>query len=273
MQRRFFIKTGIAGLAMSGCGAGTEQDLVLPKVPGELLSRDPNYLGKTRGALGSMRLAGELPYEDYSYQVMADPTSNAPTPVVERFELREGDCFIPKDCEMDKQRSEVQGTGAAYNLECKYQMWVYIPRGFHVFGTYCHVGLNLHAKNNNGTNNTALIMPLMGGDDRSTRWTAMIFNGKKRERYKLISYLQMVERWTKLVVHSKWHEDGFHKIYVNDDLVVNYNGYTLGQKTQSPFDLKYGLYRGGINRKKKQYNMKRFPDQVAYYSGVKMTKI
>ena len=273
MQRRVFLKTGIASVALNGCVTTTEENLVSSASPGDLISRNPSYLGRSRGVLGSMRFAGELPYKDYSYQVLADPTLTAPTSVVERFELREGDCFIPKDCKMDKQRSEIQGVGAAYNLECRYQMWVYIPKNFHVFGTYCHVGLNLHAKNNNGTNNTALIMPLMGGDDPSTRLTAMIFNGKKRERHKIISYLDMVEKWTKLEVHSKWHEDGFHRIYANNELAVDYKGYTLGQKTQSPFDLKYGLYRGSINLKKKQYNMRRFPDQVAYYAGVKMVKI
>lgn len=270
MKRRRFIHSGIAMLGLSGCGNSTVNPVTNTPVAGEVVSTDPNFLHNARLDLGKMRFAGEQPYESYSYQVMNDPTLTAPTKLVERFELREENCFIPRDCQMDKQRSEIQGEGAAYNLECKYEMSVYIPKGFHPFGTYCHVGLNLHARNNNGTNNTALIMPLMGGDDTVTRLYAMIFNGQKRERHVMIPYLDMVDKWTKLEVHSKWHEGGFHKIYVNDMLVVDYQGYTLGDKTQSPFDLKYGLYRGRVNEYKRKYNMKRYPDQVAYYSGVKM---
>ena len=273
MKRRTFVATSIGSLAIAGCGTENSPEELQTSNPGKLVSRDPNYLRKSRRDLGVMRFAGELPYEDYSYQVINDPTLKSPSALVERFELREENCFIPRDCQMDKQRSEIQGTGAYYGLECKYEMSVYIPPNFHPFGTFCHVGLNLHAKNNNGTNNTALIMPLMGGDDKSTRLYAMIFNGKKRERHKVISYLDMTGRWTKLEVHSKWHESGFHKIYANDELVVDYSGYTLGSSSESPFDLKYGLYRGRVSEFKKRYNMKRYPDQFAYYAAVKMSKL
>lgn len=273
IARRGFISGAAATGLMAGCVSSDSGTTYTETTPGSIISYDPSFLQASRGDLGRMGFASRVPYEPHSYQVMVDPTGTAPTTLVERFELHEEDCYMPEDCAMDKQRSEIQGEGARYGEECWYHMYLYIPNGFHSFGTYCHVGLNMHSNNNNGTNNTALIMPIMGGANDVTRYYAMVYDGNRRQRLTLKPYLEMVGRWTKLEVHSMWSETGFHRFYFNNELVYDYSGYTLGADAQSPFKLKYGLYRGRVNEYKQRFNMRRYPDQIVYYADVRKTSI
>lgn len=82
----------------------------------------------------------------------------------------------------------------------------------------------------------------------------------------------MVGRWSKIELNSKWHENGFHRVYYDGQLVMYYQGYTLGADAQTPFTWHYGLYRGSIKDKKKKWNLNIFPTQWAAYSGARVSK-
>ena len=241
-----------------------------------IASRDPGYLSRQRGQFSNkVNFAGGQSVRPYSYQVVQDPTGSAPTQLVERFELREGDCFSASDCSTDRERAEISiADAASYAEEAWYQMYLYVPEGFHVRNTYSHVGFNFHTNYRDGRwRDTALITPIMGGTESVARHYAMVYNGQRRERLFLKPYLAMVGRWTKIELHSKWHEDGFHRFFYNDELVYDYRGYTLGADAASPFRLQYGIYRGSIESMKQRWGYDVFPTQTELYSGVRKSSV
>ncbi|MDA8542885.1 polysaccharide lyase [Rhodobacteraceae bacterium] len=272
INRRSFAIGSLATLAM-GCQQTTTLNVInATSVDNGIISRNPNFLNKQRGRFNDVSLNADL--KPYNYQVMQDFTGLAPTRYIERFELRDGDCFN-EDCKTERERSEViVGNSGRYGEEFWYQMYFYVPNDFHIRNTHCNVAFNFPVTYKDGRwRNTALITPIMGGTESVTRHYAMVYNGRKRERILMKPYQQMKGRWTKIELNTLWHENGFHRFYFNDELVVDYKGYTLGEDAKSEFHWKYGLYRGAnISAKKRKYNMDIYPTQWAAYSAVRASK-
>lgn len=88
----------------------------------EVVSRDPNYLD--RGEFGVFLRS--LNVKPYGYTVIVDPTGNAPSRLIERFEVRPGDCHFSggwSDCRSDRERSELweQGKRSPHGSEARYR--------------------------------------------------------------------------------------------------------------------------------------------------------
>jgi hypothetical protein len=82
------------------------------------------------------------------------------------------------------------------------------------------------------------------------------------KNYPLISDQDFAGRWHDVLVHAKWtqQDNGFTKIYINGQLVVDYRGYT---RTAGNTDVyfKYGIYRHASNQ-----------TSVVYYDEVRRGK-
>lgn len=274
INRRDFTFGGVAALGYSAFTQANAQSTAPEATSSyKIRSKNPNFLKRQRGKFNKAALSSKE-LREHNYAIVEDFTGSAPTKYIERFELREGDCFGKSDCRTQRERSEVMiGNSAEYGKEYWYQTYFFVPEGFHVRNCYNNVVFNFHTNYKNGKwRNTALITPIMGGRESVTRHYAMIYNGKKRKRVKLKSYNSMVGRWNKIELNSKWHENGFHRMYYDGQLVMDYQGYTLGSDAQTPFMWHYGLYRGSIQDKKKKWNLDTFPTQWAAYSGARVSQ-
>jgi hypothetical protein len=80
--------------------------------------------------------------------------------------------------------------------------------------------------------------------------------------YPLIDDSNFLGKWHDVLVHAKWTQqnNGFTEIYIDGELVVNYNGYT---RTAGNHDVyfKYGIYRHGSNQ-----------TSVVYYDEIRRGK-
>ena len=66
--------------------------------------------GLNRGSFGEFKKS--LNTKQYGYAIVEDFTGNAPTPFIEKFEVRPGDCAADigwSDCAKDRERSELSG--------------------------------------------------------------------------------------------------------------------------------------------------------------------
>jgi hypothetical protein len=93
------------------------------------LETDPESVD--RGEFG--RFGRSLNVAAYGYEVIDDPTGTAPTPKIERFEVRPGDCHASakwNDCKQDRERSELaeRSNRAAVGTTAWYGWWLYVPK-------------------------------------------------------------------------------------------------------------------------------------------------
>jgi hypothetical protein len=93
-------------------------------------SKNPNFLKRQRGKFNRVTLSSNELHE-HNYAIVEDFTGNAPTKYIERFELREGDCFGKFDCQTQRERSEVViGDAADYGGEYWYQTYFLYLKAF-----------------------------------------------------------------------------------------------------------------------------------------------
>lgn len=69
-----------------------------------------------------------------------------------------------------------------------------------------------------------------------------------RGTYPLIEDVNFAGKWHDVLVHAKWSQSnqGFTKIYIDGNLIVDYTGYTRTSGNKDVY-FKYGIYRHGSN--------------------------
>ena len=205
------------------------------------------------------RFERSLSSTPHGYQRVEDPTGAAPTPKVERFEVRAGECEANgawSDCRSDRERSELAefDNRSLEGAEAWYGFSFYLPPDWpNVWPTktviaqwhqeWRHVVwmiLNQHG---------SLVLDNQSG-------------GSSRERIELIPADELRGRWHRIEFHAKWstRKDGLIRLYLNGDLKVERTGPNM---TDDKVYFKYGVYRSFISR-----HGHPVPTQIAYFANV-----
>jgi len=249
-------------LIFPACQTAHKENIMLASVHKPFKYEIPKETKLDKGALWLRR---SLNTKNYGYQRVKDPTGSSPFPIVERFEVRPGDCESDgywSDCATDRERSELSeyvhrsGIGQTW----WYQWYLYVPLGYpNIYPTKTALG-QFHQVN--GTP-VFMFQNHKGG---------LYLDDQQRERYyKLIDKDDFRGRWHKFTLNVHWTKngDGFFKVWVNDELKAEINRSTMNKDYTY---LKYGIYRSYISRYKNAAGVKDVPGQIVYYAGVKKAK-
>jgi hypothetical protein len=199
----------------------------------------------------------------HGYEVIPDPTGSAPTELVEKFEVRPGDCFGNaewNDCYEDRERSELSAsTNNGFGTEYWYGWWIYVPKDYvNVHPTKVALG-QFHQRNGPPAfmfqNHTGGLMV-----DKNF--------GNSFQREKILSDDELRGTWNQIEVHAKWGRDGFFAVYANGELKRVFEGVTANK----PIYFKYGLYRSFLKRYKVLAKVNEVPTQIVYYSNVRRAR-
>lgn len=229
-------------------------------LPGQAQTTDPAAL--EHGTFGPfMRSLNDRPY---GYAVIPDPTGSAPTPMVERFEVRPGDCGAHSswdDCATDRERSELserQKTTKSGD-EHWYGWSVYFPADFvDVFPTKVTLGGFRQVKSH-------VIWRFQLVEHGYTLKDHVY--GRDRRTHPVIPETELRGRWHRIEVQAKWSHgsDGFLRVWVNGRRKVDYAGRTM---TADVVYFKYGVYRSALSRYKKANGANEVPAQTVLYANV-----
>ncbi|RVU35282.1 hypothetical protein EOI86_18990 [Hwanghaeella grinnelliae] len=216
-----------------------------------------------RGDFGPfVRSLNEKPY---GYMLVPDPTGNAPTAVVERFELRDGDCGVNgawSDCEKDRERSELREMGARSpeGTEAWYGWSFYLPQDWpDVWPTKTVLG-QFHQIRSHPIwmfllKNGGLVL-----DDQST--------GRTTRTVELIPKDDLRDRWHRVEINANWRNDdqGFFRVWIDGETKIAWTGPTMDAETVY---FRYGVYRSFVSRFKNATGADTMPTQTAYFANVR----
>lgn len=219
--------------------------------------------GLNRGYFGEFTRS--LNVQPHGYALINDPTGAAPEPIVERFEVRSGDCHFNggwSDCDNNRERSELRerGSQSAAETSAWYGWWFYVPQNWpDVFPTKTVLG-QFHQ---DGSHPLWMFLNYDGGlvlDDQST--------GRTTRRIPLIDHKKFASQWHRIEIQAKWttSSSGLLKVWVNNDLKFEHHGGTMTAETVY---FRFGVYRSFISRYKSATGQQALPTQIAMYSGVR----
>jgi len=200
----------------------------------------------------------------WGYTQVEDPSEYGSGGLVERFELRMGDCDKNEhedDCKSNQERIELielDRPADPLNGEVWYRWKMYFPEDYR--NTY-------PAK-------THHIRFVERGD--KIVWSFEIgstgvfwlgnYVSDEHIYYPLIDEDELLSQWHELSVHAKWGSDsGFFKVWVNNVEKVNFVGTTC---RRCRLRLGYGIIRSGLDQYYKFYPGNDLPTQVIYYLGL-----
>ena len=183
--------------------------------------------------------------KSHGYQIVKDVTGSAPTKLIERFEVRPGDCgqqFGKDDCERDRERSELsQKNKDIINGSTEWYGWyIFVPKGHKFLGpTKVTLGQFHQSKAR-----TAWMFHNHAGG----YWLANQLANKHRF-LELLDKKELTGKWNRIEVNAKWsdEEDGFFKVWVNGKLKCDFVGVTASANN---LYFKYGIYRTYVSRYK-----------------------
>ena len=216
----------------------------------------------------------------YGYQVVPDPTGSAPTEMVERFEVRSGDCAGgdcggatgPTSRTGDRERSEIATDKNNYqNDEYWYGWSMFLPKEHeNIWPSNLTLGQFYNNDGGIDTNTCSAFMFQNSAGYGVLRKGLTIdrhFKCFTREYETILTDEELLGNWNRLEVHARWSnkEDGFFKVYANGVLKYDFNGRTLDG---TGVFLKYGAYRSWV----KLYYEKTMPTTIVYYANVKRSK-
>lgn len=209
----------------------------------------------------------------HGYKVISDPTESAPTPYVEKFEVRHGDCGVISswsDCATDRERSEIHtGSDNYEDREYWYGWSLYLPTDFAYINPVNQTLGQFHQEGNPFGCSSFLF---------EKNWRGLIIDRQFRcravEEVELLSDKELFGHWNKFEIHAKWSnkDDGFLDIYINNELKYSHKGQTMNGTVVY---MKYGIYRSFLSRYCKVHDCSvsnSVPTQIAYYANVKRSK-
>ena len=200
----------------------------------------------------------------WGYTQAEDPSEYGSGGLVERFELRMGDCDKNEhvdDCKSNQERIELielDRPADPLNGEVWYRWKMYFPEGYrNIYPAKTH-----HVR-------------FVERDDKIV-WSFEIgstgvfwlgsYVSDEHTYYPLIDEDELLSQWHELSVHAKWGSDsGFFKVWVNNVKKVNFVGTTC---RRCRLRLGYGIIRSGLDQYYKFYPGNDLPTQVIYYLGL-----
>ena len=227
-----------------------------------------------KGSFGIMDRS--LNNKSHGYQIVDDHTGSAPTAKIERFEVQPGDCSHGEgggwsDCANDRERSELKEPVDRRMTRSGSEYWytwsIYFPEDFvNVYPTKLCVGQFHQHKGH--------VIWMTQVRDDGLIWDHQVL-GRTTVVWPLIDEADLRGKWHTINLYVKWskHDDGpdmgVLKLWVNDELKVDYIGQTCKSKLVY---FKYGVYRSFMSRYKNANDVDDVPGQVVYYANVKRAK-
>jgi hypothetical protein len=215
-----------------------------------------------RGAFGPF--VRSLNTTPHGYAVAPDPTSRAPTALVERFEVRPGDCGREawNDCANDRERSELSERGgrSPEGSEAWYGWSVYVPPDWPtVFPAKTALG-QFHQEDDHPA--------WMFQNDAGGYWLDRHVGGGGERRTRLIAPEDWAGRWHRIVVHAIWSRGngGQFQVWADGELRADHRGPTM---TAAVVYFKYGVYRSFLSRYRLATGKAEVPAQIAYFAAVR----
>ena len=164
-----------------------------------------------------------------------------------RFEVRSGDCGKDKqgdwnDCKNDRERHELSGMDDAMKKGEYWFSWsIYFPKNHQNLSPLSNAYGQFHQKNGHPV---FMFKELRNGYTivRSIKEDYSDYNETK-----LLGNEEALGNWFDILINVKWTKknDGFFKLWINDELKYDYKGPT---KTKQYVYQKFGVYRTGITR-------------------------
>lgn len=212
--------------------------------------------GCQTNALAPMKRS--LSRTSWGYQVIADPTGLAPSPRVERFEVRPGDCGANdgwNDCTSDRERSEL--SSAVIAGETWVHWSIYLPSDYPIIYPVKTALGQFHQK----SGHVIWMFQNVDGGYTVDNQTS----GRTIQKKRILSDADMRGRWTDVLVHAKWTpaSDGFFDVFVNGETTPRYSWRGATQSAGKDVYFKYGVYRSFMSRRPGDE-----PTQIVYYADV-----
>lgn len=232
-------------------------------------SNSAGYINK--GGLSGIR-PSLMKNQSEQYQVIEDPTGTAPSHLVEKFTVRDGDCSRNanwSDCKNDRQRSELTSHNITRSTEGSsnwYRWWIYYPEDYPMDISMSGVKIcNVQFKEYQILDPAWMFKQTPGGYGLAGHAADYDVLGNY---WNLIHVDDLKGKWHEITLHVKWSKtNGFFRVWVNGKQKVDYYGRTM--RTGSVY-FKYGIYQTSVSRYKDYYG--KMPTQVVYYSRMSKSK-
>jgi hypothetical protein len=199
---------------------------------------------------------------EWGYQEVDDPAGIKSHDVIQRFEVRPGDCTVGKvsnDCERELERSEVAERlmpDTPLTGEQWYQWQVYFPEDY----TNIYPARSIH-----GQFLDRGAKPVWTFEVGSTGVFWLGNRVAKEHHYSsLIDEDLLLGQWHEISVNVKWSAvDGYLRVWVNGEPRVDHQGPTC---TDCRVFLTYGILRSELSRYRSRFKTDEIPVQVIYFT-------
>lgn len=232
--------------------------MISRKVPGLLLL--VSFFGYVPSS-GGAEFAPFLTEADWAVTEVNDPTGLAPAAVVQRFELRPGDCVSKppfNDCEQGVERAELGQTAASEApSEASWYRWkVFFPKDYES----AYPARNRHGQFVDlGAGGSAWVFEI---GSTGALWFGSQFDDESRY-FSVINERDLRGQWHDIIVEAVWSRSkGKVNVWINEEQRVRYQGAACDH---CRIALTYGVARNGVNQFKKRYPQKTLPVQIVYY--------
>ena len=214
---------------------------------------------------------GDLPFNwvrnlnstAWGYKQVEDPSESGSDRVVERFELRMGDCDRNKqedDCNLHRERIELvefDRPAEPLNREVWYRWNIYFPANYRII----YPAKTYHIRFIESRDKIIWSFEI---GSTGVLWLGD-YVSDELDYYPLIDEDELLSQWHEFSVHIKWgSDDGFIKVWVNNVKKVDYIGPTCRDCRAR---LGYGILRSGLEKYYQSYPGSELPTQVVYYAG------
>ena len=198
---------------------------------------------------------------DWAVTEINDPTGLAPAAVVQRFELRPGDCVSKppfNDCEQGVERAELGQTAASEApSEVSWYRWkIFFPQDYES----AYPARNRHGQFiDQGAGDSAWVFEI---GSTGALWFGSQFDDESRY-FSVINERDLRGQWHDVIVEAIWSRSkGKVNVWVNEEQRVRYQGVTC---ERCRIALTYGVARNGVKQFKKRYPEQSLPVQITYY--------
>jgi hypothetical protein len=207
-----------------------------------------------------IRFAGD---SEWGYSVVADPTGLAPAEMVERFELRPGDCTsVPpyNDCSLGAERAE-RAQARRPNKPVSGSEWyrwnIFFPEDF--VNTY--PAKTRHGQFvDHGSQDSAWALEI---GSTGVLWLGAQF-AEESVYFSLIDENELRGKWHQIIVHAVWSSnEGKIDVWTNGQKKVSYEGPTC---IRCRVFFSYGVHRINASNFQKKFPGSILPIQIVFYT-------
>ena len=200
----------------------------------------------------------------WGYTQIEDPSEYGSGGLVERFELRMGDCDKNEhedDCKSNQERIELielDRPADLLNGEVWYRWKMYFPEGYrNIYPAKTH-----HIRFVERGDKIVWSFEI---GSTGVFWLGS-YVSDEHTYYPLIDEDELLSQWHELSVHAKWGSDsGIFEVWVNNVKKVDFVGTTC---RRCRLRVGYGIIRSGLDQYYKFYPGNDLPTQVIYYLGL-----